>query len=75
MHALLAEMPARWVGPNGLVAVMKVSLRAIGLDCGEPYPPFGAVPGNHVAEIDAFWKKTLEDVPELRYRPLAKAQS
>ena len=69
MHALLAEMPARWVGANGLVAVMKVSLRAIGLDCGEPYPPFGAVPANHVTEIEAFWKQTLEDVPELRYRP------
>jgi 4-hydroxy-tetrahydrodipicolinate synthase len=72
MHALLAEMPARWVG-HGLVAVMKVSLRAVGCDCGEPYPPFGAVPPNHVAELEAFWTKTLAELPELRYRERAKA--
>ena len=72
MHALLAEMPARWVG-HGLVAVMKVSLRAVGCDCGDPYPPFGAVPANHVAEIEAFWQKTLAQLPELRFRERARA--
>jgi 4-hydroxy-tetrahydrodipicolinate synthase len=72
MHALLAEMPARWV-QHGLVAVMKVSLRAVGCDCGDPYPPFGAVPAKHVAEIEAFWKTTLAELPELRYRERAKA--
>lgn len=73
MHALLAEMPARWVG-HGLVAVMKVSLRAIGCDCGDPYPPFGPIPPNHVAEIEAFWKRTLAELPELGYRRLAPAK-
>jgi 4-hydroxy-tetrahydrodipicolinate synthase len=72
MHALLAEMPARWVH-HGLVAVMKVSLRAVGCDCGDPYVPFGSVPPNHVAEIEAFWKTTLAELPELRYRERAKA--
>lgn len=65
MHALLAEMPARWVGANGLVAVMKASLRAIGLDCGEPYAPFGAVPPAQAVEIADFWRRTLAELPEL----------
>ncbi len=68
LHALHSEMPARWVD-HGLVAVMKVSLRALGLDCGATYPPFGAVPPEHVAEIEAFWKNALAQFPALRYEP------
>lgn len=68
MHALHAEMPARWVGANGLVPVMKASLRALGLDCGEPYPPFGAVSAAHVAQIEAFWQKAIAAFPELAYQ-------
>jgi 4-hydroxy-tetrahydrodipicolinate synthase len=66
LHALHSEMPARWVG-HGLVAVMKVSLRALGIDCGETFPPFGAVPPAHVAEIEAFWADALQRFPALRY--------
>jgi len=69
LHALHSEMPARWVD-HGLVAVMKVSLRALGIDCGEPYPPFGAVPPAHVAEIEAFWTDALARFPALRYHAL-----
>jgi 4-hydroxy-tetrahydrodipicolinate synthase len=69
LHALHSEMPARWVD-HGLVAVMKVSLRALGIDCGTTYPPFGAVPPAHIAEIEAFWADALERFPALRYHAL-----
>jgi hypothetical protein len=52
------------------VAVMKVSLRALGIDCGTTYPPFGAVPPAHIAEIEAFWADALERFPALRYHAL-----
>ena len=65
LHALHSEMPARWVD-HGLVAVMKVSLRALGIDCGEPHPPFGSVPPAHVAEIEAFWAEALRRFPALK---------
>lgn len=73
LHALHAEMPARWVGANGLVPVMKASLRALGLDCGEPYPPFGAVAAAHVAEIEAFWQRATAAFPELAYREAVRS--
>jgi 4-hydroxy-tetrahydrodipicolinate synthase len=69
LHALHSEMPARWVD-HGLVAVMKVSLRALGIDCGTTYPPFGAVPPAHIAEIEAFWADALERFPALQYHAL-----
>jgi len=62
---LLSEMPARWIG-FGLVAVSKASLRAIGVDCGVTYPPFGAMPQAQVAEIEAFWRSAIEVFPALR---------
>jgi 4-hydroxy-tetrahydrodipicolinate synthase len=72
LHGLLAEMPARWIA-HGLVAVMKVSLRAVGCDCGTTYPPFGVVPPDHVAEIEAFWARALAEFPALAAQPLAPA--
>jgi 4-hydroxy-tetrahydrodipicolinate synthase len=65
VQQLLSIMPAQWVS-HGLVAVSKTSLRAIGLDCGLTYPPFGTVPPQHVAEIETFWNSTLAEFPELR---------
>ncbi len=65
LHALHSEMPARWVD-HGLVAVMKVSLRALGIDCGDTYPPFGSVPPAHVREIEAFWADAVTRFPALR---------
>jgi 4-hydroxy-tetrahydrodipicolinate synthase len=65
VQQLLSIMPAQWVS-HGLVAVSKASLRAIGLDCGLTYPPFGTVPPKHVAEIDAFWASALAEFPEAR---------
>jgi 4-hydroxy-tetrahydrodipicolinate synthase len=65
LQQLLSIMPAQWVS-HGLVAVSKASLRAIGLDCGLTYPPFGTVPPKHVAEIDAFWASALAEFPEAR---------
>ncbi len=73
-HALHSEMPARWVD-HGLVAVMKVSLRALGIDCGATYPPFGVVPPAHVEEINAFWAAALERFPALRYSPAMSVAS
>ena len=61
---LLSEMPARWIGA-GIVAVCKASLRALGVDCGTTYPPFGAVPAAHVAEIEDFWRRAIEAFPSL----------
>lgn len=65
LHALHSEMPARWVD-HGLVAVMKVSLRALGIDCGDTYPPFGSVPPAHAREIEAFWADAVTRFPALR---------
>jgi 4-hydroxy-tetrahydrodipicolinate synthase len=65
VQQLLSIMPAQWVS-HGLVAVSKTSLRAIGLDCGLTFPPFGTVPPKHVAEIEAFWHSALTEFPELR---------
>ncbi len=65
MHALMAEMPARWVGADGLVTVMKASLRALGIDCGDTYPPFGNVSNAHRDEIADFWTRALAAFPEL----------
>ncbi len=65
VQQLLSIMPAQWV-EHGLVAVSKISLRALGLDCGLAYPPFGTVPREHVAEIEAFWNSALGEFPELR---------
>jgi 4-hydroxy-tetrahydrodipicolinate synthase len=65
LQQLLSIMPAQWVS-HGLVAVSKASLRAIGLDCGLTYPPFGTVPPKHVAQIDAFWASALAEFPEAR---------
>jgi len=62
---LISEMPARWIG-FGLVSVSKASLRAIGLDCGPTYPPFGTMPEGPVREIEAFWRTALDVFPELR---------
>jgi 4-hydroxy-tetrahydrodipicolinate synthase len=65
VQQLLSEMPARWIG-NGLVAVSKASLTAIGLDCGPTYPPFGAVSAKDAQEIAAFWKPVLDEFPAIR---------
>lgn len=65
IQQLLSVMPAQWVS-HGLVAVSKASLRAIGLDCGLTFPPFGTVPAKHIAEIDAFWHDALAEFPEVQ---------
>jgi 4-hydroxy-tetrahydrodipicolinate synthase len=65
VQQLLSEMPARWIA-NGLVAISKSSLTAIGLDCGVTYPPFGAVSPKDAEEIRAFWESALLEFPALR---------
>jgi 4-hydroxy-tetrahydrodipicolinate synthase len=64
VQQLLSIMPAQWVH-FGLVAVSKASLRALKLDCGLTYPPFGAVPEGAVAEIEAFWRTALAEFPDV----------
>jgi 4-hydroxy-tetrahydrodipicolinate synthase len=64
VQQLLSEMPARWIA-NGLVAVSKASMTAIGLDCGPTYPPFGAVTSKDAAEIGAFWQAALAEFPAI----------
>lgn len=68
IQQLLSEMPARWIN-NGLVAVSKSSLTAIGLDCGPTYPPFGTVSAKDAGEIRAFWDGVLAEFPALRPSP------
>ena len=65
VQQLLSEMPARWIA-NGLVAVSKASLTAIGLDCGPTYPPFGTVATKDAHEIRAFWDAVLAEFPAIR---------
>jgi 4-hydroxy-tetrahydrodipicolinate synthase len=65
VQQLLSEMPARWIN-NGLVAISKASLTAIGLDCGPTYPPFGTVAAKDADEIRAFWDAAVAEFPALR---------
>jgi 4-hydroxy-tetrahydrodipicolinate synthase len=65
VQQLLSVMPALWV-QHGLVSVSKTSLRALGLDCGVSYPPFGPVPQTAVDEMGAFWVEALAEFPEIR---------
>ena len=65
VQQLLSVMPALWV-QYGLVSVSKTSLRALGIDCGLSYPPFGGVPQTAVDEMGAFWVEALAEFPQVR---------
>lgn len=54
-YRFASEIPGRWVDQGGMVGVMKVSMRAIGLDCGVCYPPFGAIAAKDAEAISAAW--------------------
>jgi 4-hydroxy-tetrahydrodipicolinate synthase len=50
---LLSEMPARWI-EYGLAPVMKEAMRCLGVDCGDPHPPFGNLPADARASLRTF---------------------
>jgi 4-hydroxy-tetrahydrodipicolinate synthase len=74
VHRFASEFPARWVENGGMVGVMKESLRAIGLDCGRCYPPFGEIAGKDVEAIRKAWAAIDAAFPgRVRYRESARA--
>lgn len=69
VHRFASEFPARWVDHGGMVGVMKESLRAVGLDCGVCYPPFGAIAPRDVEAIRRAWDEIEAAFPgTIRYR-------
>ncbi len=63
IQRLLCEMPARWI-EYGLVSVMKASMQAVGVDCGDPYPPYGAMKEEDRQSLAAFWRRLAPDIAE-----------
>lgn len=75
IQRLFHEMPARWI-EYSLAAVMKASMRLIGLDCGHPYPPYGEMRAADLHLLEAFWTGLDPDVAEaVRWSPAAPAAS
>lgn len=73
-YRFASEIPGRWVDHGGMVGVMKVSMRAIGLDCGVCYPPFGEIATQDQAAIRAAWDEIEKVFPgTIRYRASAPA--
>jgi dihydrodipicolinate synthase/N-acetylneuraminate lyase len=74
VHRLASEFPARWVDHGGMVGVMKESLRAIGLDIGTCYPPFGEIAPKEIEAIRNAWSAIDAAFPgRIRYRESARA--
>lgn len=72
VHRLASEFPARWVDHGGMVGVMKESLRAIGLDIGICYPPFGEIAQREIEAIRTAWTAIEAAFPgRIRYRESA----
>jgi len=61
MQQLLNLMPARWHS-YGLVSVMKESMRAVGLDSGVVYPPYGVMSERDRASLHHFWDQLPADL-------------
>jgi 4-hydroxy-tetrahydrodipicolinate synthase len=53
-----ALFPARWMH-RGLTPTMKAAMRLIGLDMGDPYPPYAALDRDEVKTLQAFLDTTL----------------
>jgi 4-hydroxy-tetrahydrodipicolinate synthase len=53
-----ALFPARWMH-RGLTPTMKAAMRLIGLDMGDPYPPYATLDKDEVKALAAFLKTTL----------------
>ncbi len=73
-YRFASEIPGRWVDHGGMVGVMKVSMRAIGLDCGTCYPPFGEIAAKDQEAIRAAWDQIEAAFPgTIRHRESARA--
>lgn len=73
-YRFASEIPGRWVDHGGMVGVMKVSMRAIGLECGTCYPPFGEIAAKDQEAIRAAWAEIDAVFPgTIRYRASAPA--
>jgi 4-hydroxy-tetrahydrodipicolinate synthase len=54
LQRIFATFPFRWMGTGGLTAVMKAAMAEIGLDVGDPYPPFAALSADERRELRSF---------------------
>ncbi|WP_034295908.1 dihydrodipicolinate synthase family protein [Herbaspirillum sp. RV1423] len=52
LQAQFALFPARWMR-HGLLPVSKAALKAVGVDAGNPYPPFKPLQGRDLEEMTA----------------------
>ncbi|MFT3732963.1 MAG: dihydrodipicolinate synthase family protein [Hyphomicrobium sp.] len=53
LQQIFATYPSRWM-PYGLAAVMKASVECLGVPVGRPYPPYDAVHGSDLDELQRF---------------------
>lgn len=53
-----ALFPARWMH-RGLTPTMKAAMRFIGINVGEPYPPYAGLDEDEVRALEALLKTTL----------------
>ncbi len=64
LQKIFAIFPSRWMS-YGLAAVMKASANYLGLQLGDPYPPYEPIRGAHLEELRRFLTDEftfLEDV-------------
>lgn len=54
LQRVFSVFPGRWMAVGGLTAVMKAALPLAGVDAGDPYPPFAALPAGQRAELRSF---------------------
>ena len=53
-----ALFPARWMH-RGLAPTMKAAMRFIGIDLGDPYPPYAALDKDEVTALETYLKGTI----------------
>ena len=59
-----ALFPARWMH-RGLAPAMKAAMHMIGVDAGEPYPPYVSLNPDELADMEAVFRDTVL-APRLR---------
>lgn len=57
LQAQFSLFPARWMR-HGLLPVSKAALKAVGVDAGNPYPPFKPLQGRDLEELTACLQTT-----------------
>ncbi|MBN9473733.1 MAG: dihydrodipicolinate synthase family protein [Bordetella sp. SCN 67-23] len=57
LQAQFSLFPAQWMG-YGLAPTMKAAMRVLGIDAGDPYPPYRAIGGEALADLERYLRTT-----------------